>query len=246
MLLTHAAMGWTVLMLTLLRLCRPVMSGAVKVFQPYKASSSNGTARVRCFLHPRPATFHRGLPPSSDRSPTYPHPDPEHVRVTLLRGFHGDQEVCSTILHLPERRDTELEEEQVKCSARESEGAVVVTVSGLRAEDTDVYRCEIQILYPPPYLRLRGNGTLVHVSGQDDCGCPAKGPQREGPQREGPQQEGALRGDEGEEGKEPVSAAVVVLVVLVTFVLVIIIFFQTLQCERVRRDAVTLTSAGRC
>ncbi|AWP13661.1 putative cytotoxic T-lymphocyte protein 4-like [Scophthalmus maximus] len=203
MLLTHAAMGWTVLMLTLLRLCRPVMSGAVKVFQPYKASSSNGTARVR--------------------------------------GFHGDQEVCSTILHLPERRDTELEEEQVKCSARESEGAVVVTVSGLRAEDTDVYRCEIQILYPPPYLRLRGNGTLVHVSGQDDCGCPAKGPQREGPQREG-----ALRGDEGEEGKEPVSAAVVVLVVLVTFVLVIIIFFQTLQCERVRRDAVTLTSAGRC
>uniref|UniRef100_A0A8D3DHT0 Immunoglobulin V-set domain-containing protein n=1 Tax=Scophthalmus maximus TaxID=52904 RepID=A0A8D3DHT0_SCOMX len=211
-------------------LCSLPVSSAVKVFQPYKASSSNGTARVR---------------------PTYPHPDPEHVRVTLLRGFHGDQEVCSTILHLPERRDTELEEEQVKCSARESEGAVVVTVSGLRAEDTDVYRCEIQILYPPPYLRLRGNGTLVHVSGQDDCGCPAKGPQREGaqregaqregaperggpregaqregPQREGPQREGALRRDEGEEGKEPVSAAVVVLVVLVTFVLVIIIFFQ--------------------
>lgn len=93
--------------------CSLPVSSAVKVFQPYKASSSNGTARVRCFLHPRPATFHRGLPPSSDRSPTYPHPDPEHVRVTLLRGFHGDQEVCSTILHLPERRDTELEEEQV-------------------------------------------------------------------------------------------------------------------------------------
>uniref|UniRef100_A0A8D3D8U6 Immunoglobulin V-set domain-containing protein n=1 Tax=Scophthalmus maximus TaxID=52904 RepID=A0A8D3D8U6_SCOMX len=130
--------------------CSLPVSSAVKVFQPYKASSSNGTARVRCFLHPRP-----------------------HVRVTLLRGFHGDQEVCSTILHLSKRVF------QVKCSARESEGAVVVTVSGLRAEDTDVYRCEIQILYPPPYLRLRGNGTLVHVSGQDDCGCPAKGSQQQ-------------------------------------------------------------------
>lgn len=41
-----------------------------------------------------------------------------------------------------------------------------VTVSGLKATDTDMYRCEIEVFYPPPYLRLTGNGTLIHVLGE--------------------------------------------------------------------------------
>ena len=45
-------------------------------------------------------------------------------------------------------------------------GAVEVTVSGLRATDTDMYRCVIEVFYPPPYLRLTGNGTLIHVLGE--------------------------------------------------------------------------------
>lgn len=46
------------------------------------------------------------------------------------------------------------------------EGAVEVTVSGLKSTDTDLYRCEIEVFYPPPYLRLTGNGTLIHVLGE--------------------------------------------------------------------------------
>lgn len=55
---------------------------------------------------------------------------------------------------------------QVQCSARVTGGAVEVTLSGLKAADTDLYRCEIEVFYPPPYLRLTGNGTLLHVLGE--------------------------------------------------------------------------------
>lgn len=39
-------------------------------------------------------------------------------------------------------------------------------MSGLKATDTDMYRCEIEVFYPPPYLELIGNGTLIHVLGK--------------------------------------------------------------------------------
>uniref|UniRef100_A0A671K777 Immunoglobulin V-set domain-containing protein n=1 Tax=Sinocyclocheilus anshuiensis TaxID=1608454 RepID=A0A671K777_9TELE len=32
--------------------------------------------------------------------------------------------------------------------------------------DTDLYRCEIEILFPPPYLRTVGNGTIVYIQGK--------------------------------------------------------------------------------
>lgn len=43
-------------------------------------------------------------------------------------------------------------------------------MSGLKATDTDMYRCEIEVFYPPPYLRLTGNGTLLHVLGETPTG----------------------------------------------------------------------------
>lgn len=55
---------------------------------------------------------------------------------------------------------------QVECTAETTHDTVEVTLSGLNATDTDMYRCEIQIFYPPPYLRLIGNGTLIHVLGE--------------------------------------------------------------------------------
>lgn len=55
---------------------------------------------------------------------------------------------------------------QLQCSAQVRGGAVELTVSGLKAEHTDMYRCKIEVFYPPPYLHLTGNGTLIHVLGE--------------------------------------------------------------------------------
>ncbi|KAJ4918424.1 hypothetical protein JOQ06_004169 [Pogonophryne albipinna] len=147
----------------LLSLCLPAWS-AVKVVQPYKVVSSNGTALVQCFLHPQP--FHHQSPlPNNDLS--YPFPEPEDLRVTLLRGLHGSTKICSSILNLTGPIETG-EEGEVQCSAQRREGALELTVSGLRATDTDLYRCDIEIFYPPPYLRFTGNGTLIHILGSSD------------------------------------------------------------------------------
>uniref|UniRef100_A0A8C9X8P0 Immunoglobulin V-set domain-containing protein n=1 Tax=Sander lucioperca TaxID=283035 RepID=A0A8C9X8P0_SANLU len=105
--------------------------------------------------------------PSDEQTLPYPYPDPEELRVTLLKGLHGTQELCSSTLSFTEQTEPGVaKEREVQCSARLREGSVEVTVSGLKATDTDLYRCGIEIFYPPPYLRLTGNGTLIHVLGK--------------------------------------------------------------------------------
>ncbi|XP_033965498.2 cytotoxic T-lymphocyte protein 4-like [Pseudochaenichthys georgianus] len=211
---------------TVLSLCLPAWS-AVRVVQPYKVVSSNGTALVQCFLHPQP--FHRQSPlPNNDLS--YPFPEPEDLRVTLLRGLHGSTKICSSILNLTGPIETG-EEGEVQCSAQRREGALELTVSGLRATDTDLYRCDIEIFYPPPYLRFTGNGTLIHILGSSDS--PAPGAQRQISNKEDEGEE-----DEDEETAAPVSVPVIVLVVLVLFVLIVIMYLQASQCDRGRREMI--------
>ncbi|XP_072253866.1 cytotoxic T-lymphocyte protein 4 [Leuresthes tenuis] len=224
--LTHCVMGW--MLLTVLSLCLPVWS-AVRVTQPYRVVSTNGTAQIQCVIQPRPAS-HQDQP-SHGRRLAYPYPIPEDFRVTLMKGLHGNQELCSSLLNFTEQTETQWEGQgEVQCWAQVRDGDVEVTISGLKATDTDIYRCEIQVLYPPPYLRFRGNGTLIHVVESSDCPAQrAKARQRE---------------DEGEEDSErtaPVSVPVVVLVIGIICVLLIIIYFQTLQCERGRREMVRMT-----
>ncbi|XP_078118677.1 cytotoxic T-lymphocyte protein 4 [Sander vitreus] len=224
MLLTHSVMLWIVL--TVLSLCLPVWS-AVKVIQPYKVVSTNGTAQLQCFVQPQPS-FHKSQP-FDEQTLLYPYPDPEELRITLLKGLHGTQELCSSTLSFTEQTEPGVEKErEVQCSARLREGAVEVTVYGLKATDTDLYRCGIEIFYPPPYLRLAGNGTLIHVL--DNSDCPVSEAHRQA----------AQQGDEGEDDEERVTSGtavpVVVLMILVICVLISIIYFQAKQCERRRKE----------
>lgn len=218
MLPTHCVMAWIVL--TVLSLCLPVLSGeAVKVIQPYRVVSTSGTAQVQCFMQP-----------SDEQNLPYPYPDPEELRVILLKGLHGTQEFCSSTLNFIEQREAVVEKEgEVQCSAQMTEGAVEVTVSGLKATDTDMYRCEIMILYPPPYLRFTGNGTLIHVLDSSNCSAQEAQTQTAHQHYNG-------EDDEGDESMAPVSVPVVVLVILVMFVLLIIIYLQALQCKQERRE----------
>ncbi|XP_037343612.1 cytotoxic T-lymphocyte protein 4 [Pungitius pungitius] len=215
--------------LTLLSLGRLAWS-AVKIIQPYRVVSTNGTARVQCFLQHRPSNPR--IQPTYEQTPAYPHPEPEELRVTLLKGLRGTRQFCSSFLSATGQRET-AEETEGECSARVTEGAVEVTLSGLKAADTDMYRCEIEVFFPPPYLRLTGNGTLLHVSGSSDCPVP-------GPRRQIAQRRDGEEGDAGDERKAPVSVPVVVLVTLVMFVLIIIIYFQAVQCKQGRREDVRL------
>ncbi|XP_041662200.1 cytotoxic T-lymphocyte protein 4 [Cheilinus undulatus] len=213
---THCVTVWS--LCTILSFCQPVWS-ALEVVQPYKVVSSNGTAQVRCYAQPSPFL--------SSRSSYSSLPDPEELRVTLLRGLHGTEAFCWSKLNLTEQRGTGVgKQAQVQCSAQLGEGAVEVTVSGLKASDTDLYRCHIEVLFPPPYQRFTGNGTLVHVLESSEC--PEQVPQRQT----------ALRGDEDEDNERPssVSVPVVVLVILIILALLFVLYLQALQCRQGRRE----------
>ncbi|KAM9850712.1 T-cell-specific surface glycoprotein CD28 homolog [Aulostomus maculatus] len=223
MFLTDCMTGW--IMLTVLSPCVHVWS-AVMVSQPYRVTGINGTAKIKCFIYPQP-TYQSTSPPNN-HSP-YPYPDPEELRVSLLKGLHGRQHLCSSILSVTEQKEINVAgEQEAQCYAQVRDSALEVTVTGLRPEDTDIYRCDIEVFYPPPYLRLTGNGTLVHVP--DSSGCTVQDAQTQI----------SFLGyhdghDEDDKRTASVSVPVVVLVILVTFVIMIIIFLQTLNCQRRRR-----------
>ncbi|KAM4560972.1 cytotoxic T-lymphocyte protein 4 [Fundulus diaphanus] len=222
MFLTHCTMGW--MLLAVLSVCVPVWS-SMKVMQPYRVVSTNGAAQIHCVIHPRTAFSQNHL----DQNLENPFFNAEDVRVTLLRGLHGSQKVCSSTLNISEQQETQREKDgDVKCAVQIKGGAVEVALSGLKATHTDIYRCGIQILYPPPYQQLTGNGTLLHVL--ESPRCPVQEPQR-------------LQGQEEEENletKTAVSIPVVILVIVIICVLVVIITFQTLQCQQGRREPVRM------
>uniref|UniRef100_A0A3Q2QI03 CD28 molecule n=1 Tax=Fundulus heteroclitus TaxID=8078 RepID=A0A3Q2QI03_FUNHE len=160
MFLTHCTMGW---MLTLTQCVFPFFLPAVKVMQPYRVVSTNGAAQIHCVIHPRASFTQSHL----DQNLENPFFNAEDVRVTLLRGLHGSQKVCSSTLNISEQQETQWEKDgDVRCAVQIKGGTVEVALSGLKATHTDIYRCGIQILYPPPYQQLTGNGTLLHVLGR--------------------------------------------------------------------------------
>nr|XP_046261038.1 cytotoxic T-lymphocyte protein 4 [Scatophagus argus] len=233
MYLVHFWMDWIVL--TVLSLCLPVWSAA-KVTQPYKVVSTNGTAQVQCFIQSHPP--YNQMQPLNDQRLSYANHGLEELRVTLLKGLHGTQEVCSSILNLREQRDAAVEKEgEVQCSAQVRGGAVEVTVSGLKATDTDMYRCDIEVFYPPPYLRLTGNGSLILVLDSSDCAV--KGAHKHSVDLSDEEED-----DVGNEKIASVNVPVVVLVILVLFALLIIFSFQTLQYKQGKREIIRTVSGA--
>lgn len=88
---------------------------------------------------------------------------PEEMQISLYKGSHGQEKICSSFVNLSEPYFTT--DGTVNCRGNISSGRVDMIITGLRGEDTDIYRCEIEINFPPPYLRGVGNGTLVYIQG---------------------------------------------------------------------------------
>lgn len=218
MFLTHCVIVLTVLI-------QPVWS-AVNVVQQYRVNSTDGTAQVQCTVQPQPSFRHMQM--SLDDIPPYPYPDPKELRVTLLKGLHGNQELCSSFLNITGLNVVHSKTTgHVQCNPQVKEGAVEVMVSGLKPTDTDIYRCEIQIFYPPPFLRLTGNGTLIHILDSSDCSVAERQLKHQSDEE-----------DEDGERKVPLSLPVAVLMTVVILVLIVIIYLQTVQCLRGRRETI--------
>ncbi|XP_069841353.1 cytotoxic T-lymphocyte protein 4 [Dendropsophus ebraccatus] len=53
---------------------------------------------------------------------------------------------------------------KIHCLGIPSPHKVALNISGLQAEDTGLYTCMMEVMYPPPYRATEGNATLVYIS----------------------------------------------------------------------------------
>ncbi|XP_030709952.1 cytotoxic T-lymphocyte protein 4 isoform X2 [Globicephala melas] len=83
------------------------------------------------------------------------------VRVTVLRKAGGQlNEVCAAT-YMVEDELTFLEDST--CTGTSSGNKVNLTIQGLRATDSGLYICKVELMYPPPYYVGMGNGTQIYV-----------------------------------------------------------------------------------
>ncbi|XP_062390976.1 cytotoxic T-lymphocyte protein 4-like isoform X1 [Sardina pilchardus] len=133
---------------SLVYLATPAVNGQ-HIVQPYRVVATEGQATIEC------------------RYASPPRHQPQELHVTLLKGLYGDATVCSDYLNSTARRKQTPEPNA--CVITLSERGVNVTVAKLKGVDTDMYRCMVKVLMPPPYLVKRGNGTLVYVPEKLRC-----------------------------------------------------------------------------
>ncbi|XP_052605197.1 cytotoxic T-lymphocyte protein 4 isoform X1 [Peromyscus californicus insignis] len=127
----------------------PTFSKAIHVTQPSVVlASSHGVASFPCEY-------------------TSSH-NTDEVRVTVLRQTNDQMttEVCASTFTVKNKLGFL---DDPFCSGTFNESKVNLTIQGLRAADTGLYFCKVELMYPPPYFVGMGNGTQIYVIDPEPC-----------------------------------------------------------------------------
>uniref|UniRef100_A0A8C0HGQ3 Cytotoxic T-lymphocyte protein 4 n=1 Tax=Buteo japonicus TaxID=224669 RepID=A0A8C0HGQ3_9AVES len=92
----------------------------------------------------------------------------KEIRVTLLKQT-GDRftEICASTYTMEFKMFSV--EEVIQCHVSPSRNNVTLTLTGLQANDTGLYVCKMERMYPPPYFMNKGNGTHLYVIDPEPC-----------------------------------------------------------------------------
>ncbi|XP_027735994.1 cytotoxic T-lymphocyte protein 4 isoform X2 [Empidonax traillii] len=86
----------------------------------------------------------------------------KEIRVTLLKQTSdGFTEICAST-YTTEFKTFSVEE-VIQCRVSPGRNNVTLTLAGLQANDTGLYICKMERMYPPPYFMNKGNGTQLYV-----------------------------------------------------------------------------------
>lgn len=87
----------------------------------------------------------------------------EEIRFSLLKKTNNRvSEIC--VLSFNTKYETASVGNNITCLGTPSPHNVIFNISGLQAEDTGLYTCRMEVMYPPPYRAAEGNATLVYIS----------------------------------------------------------------------------------
>ncbi|XP_066544324.1 T-cell-specific surface glycoprotein CD28 [Amia ocellicauda] len=74
---------------------------------------------------------------------------------------------CKLILKTNE--SSKFSENHDGCLVNRSDNKVDFTLLWLRKEDRGMYRCNVEIVFPPPYQRLNGSATTMLIVEENEC-----------------------------------------------------------------------------
>ncbi|KAM3916097.1 cytotoxic T-lymphocyte protein 4 [Leptodactylus fuscus] len=87
----------------------------------------------------------------------------EELRFSLLKKSE-DREVEICVFSFNTNYDYAVSEGSNSCLVAPSPHNVTFNMSGLQAEDTGMYTCKMEVMYPPPYQVADGNVTFLYVT----------------------------------------------------------------------------------
>lgn len=89
------------------------------------------------------------------------------MKVSLLKGIKGTEEVCS--IHWNGTYNSSKVNSEFRCfmNVSKEDGSVTFKLRNLHINQTDIYNCRIDILYPPPFDRRSSKGVVIHVKGKN-------------------------------------------------------------------------------
>ncbi|XP_059134487.1 T-cell-specific surface glycoprotein CD28 [Peromyscus eremicus] len=93
----------------------------------------------------------------------------KEFRASLYKGVNSDVEVCVVNGNFSYQLQFH-SNVGFNCDGKLDNETVTFYLRNLHANQTDIYFCRIEVMYPPPYLdNEKSNGTIIHVKEKHLC-----------------------------------------------------------------------------
>ncbi|KAJ8778873.1 hypothetical protein J1605_013107 [Eschrichtius robustus] len=89
----------------------------------------------------------------------------KEFRASLYKGVDSAVEVCA--VNGNHSKSLQSTNKEFNCTVNLGNETVTFYLQDLYVNQTDIYFCKIEVLYPPPYIdNEKSNGTIIHVKGR--------------------------------------------------------------------------------
>nr|AAK37538.1 CD28 protein precursor [Macaca mulatta] len=93
-------------------------------------------------------------------------------RASLHKGLDSAVEVCVVYEDYSQQLQV-YSKTEFNCDGKLGNESVTFYLQNLYVNQTDIYFCKIEVMYPPPYLdNEKSNGTIIHEKGKHLCPSP--------------------------------------------------------------------------
>ncbi|NXY62057.1 CD28 protein, partial [Callaeas wilsoni] len=89
----------------------------------------------------------------------------KEFRASLHKGTDSSVEVC--FISWNTTKISSNSNKEFNCQGDHDKDKVIFNLWNMNANQTDIYFCKIEVMYPPPYVyNEKSNGTVIHVKGK--------------------------------------------------------------------------------